>query len=94
MLELTLETLTPVHVGSGYSDFVKAGNQEYLAALQASRRVVEENALRRRYLIPGSSLKGAVRSIVEAISRSCVRVNSGQTSSVHPARVWWLPQRR
>ncbi|BCW94589.1 MAG: RAMP superfamily CRISPR-associated protein [Fimbriimonadales bacterium] len=78
VLELTLETLTPVHVGSGYSDFVKAGNQEYLAALQASRRVVEENALRRRYLIPGSSLKGAVRSIVEAISRSCVRVTQGK----------------
>lgn len=71
ILELTLETLTPVHVGSGYSDFVTAGNQQYLAALQASKRVVEENTLRRRYLIPGSSLKGAVRSIMEAISPSC-----------------------
>jgi hypothetical protein len=73
-LELTLRTLTPVHVGLGYSDFVKAGNQEYLAALQASKPVREADAVRRRYLIPGSSLKGAVRSIVEAITRSCVRV--------------------
>ena len=73
-LELTLRTLTPVHVGLGYSDFVTAGNQEYLAALQASKPIREEGTTRRRYLIPGSSLKGAVRSIVEAITRSCVRV--------------------
>ena len=73
-LELTLRTLTPVHVGLGYSDFIKAGNQEYLAALQASKPVREADAVRRRYLIPGSSIKGAVRSIVEAITRSCVHV--------------------
>jgi len=77
-LTLTLRTLTPVHVGSGYTDFVKAGNQETLAALQASKRVRDENTLRRRYLIPGSSVKGAVRSIVEAITRSCVRVVQGK----------------
>ena len=73
-LELTMQTLTPVHVGSGYTDFVKAGAQEYLAALQASKRVRDNETLRRRYLIPGSSIKGAVRSIVEAITASCVRI--------------------
>ncbi|MFN7161679.1 MAG: RAMP superfamily CRISPR-associated protein, partial [Fimbriimonadales bacterium] len=73
-LELTMQTLTPVHVGSGYTDFVKAGNQEYLAALQASKRVRDNKTPRRRYLIPGSSTKGAVRSIVEAITASCVRI--------------------
>jgi len=77
-LELTLRTLTPVHVGSGYSDFIKAGNQEYLAALQASKPIREEGTTRRRYLIPGSSLKGAVRSIVEAITRSCIRITQGR----------------
>lgn len=77
-LELTLRTLTPVHVGLGYSDFIKAGNQEYLAALQASKPVREADAVRRRYLIPGSSLKGAVRSIVEAITRSCIRITQGR----------------
>jgi hypothetical protein len=77
-LELTLHTLTPVHVGSGYSDFIKAGDREYLAALQASKPVREAEAVRRRYLIPGSSLKGAVRSIVEAITRSCIRVTQGR----------------
>jgi CRISPR/Cas system CSM-associated protein Csm3 (group 7 of RAMP superfamily) len=77
-LELTLRTLTPVHVGSGYSDFIKAGNQEYLAALQASKPIREEGTTRRRYLIPGSSIKGAVRSIVEAITRSCIRITQGR----------------
>jgi CRISPR/Cas system CSM-associated protein Csm3 (group 7 of RAMP superfamily) len=77
-LELTLRTLTPVHVGSGYSDFIKAGNQEYLAALQASKPIREEGTTRRRYLIPGSSLKGAVRSLVEAITRSCIRITQGR----------------
>jgi CRISPR/Cas system CSM-associated protein Csm3 (group 7 of RAMP superfamily) len=77
-LELTLHTLTPVHVGLGYSDFIKAGNQEYLAALQASKPVREADAVRRRYLIPGSSLKGAVRSLVEAITRSCIRITQGR----------------
>jgi CRISPR/Cas system CSM-associated protein Csm3 (group 7 of RAMP superfamily) len=77
-LELTLRTLTPVHVGLGYSDFIKAGDQEYLAALQASKPVREDGTTRRRYLIPGSSLKGAVRSIVEAITRSCIRITQSR----------------
>jgi len=77
-LELTLHTLTPVHVGLGYSDFIKAGDQEYLAALQASKPIREDDTTRRRYLIPGSSIKGAVRSIVEAITRSCIRITQGK----------------
>ncbi|GIV07524.1 MAG: hypothetical protein KatS3mg017_0726 [Fimbriimonadales bacterium] len=77
-LILRIETLTPVHVGSGYSDFVKAGNREPLAALQVSKRMRGVGTVRRRYIIPGSSFKGAVRSIVEAITRSCVRVIQGQ----------------
>jgi CRISPR/Cas system CSM-associated protein Csm3 (group 7 of RAMP superfamily) len=77
-LELTLRTLTPVHVGLGYSDFIKAGDQEYLAALQASKPVREDDTTRRRYLIPGSSIKGAVRSIVEAITRSCIRITQSR----------------
>jgi len=77
-LELTLHTLTPVHVGLGYSDFIKAGNQEYLAALQASKPIREDDTTRRRYLIPGSSIKGAVRSIVEAITRSCIRITQSK----------------
>ena len=82
-LELTLHTLTPVHVGSGYSDFIKADDREYLAALQASKPVREDDTTRRRYLIPGSSIKGAVRSIVEAITCSCIRITQGRTQGRH-----------
>ena len=82
-LELTLHTLTPVHVGLGYSDFIKAGNQEYLAALQASKPIREDGTTRRRYLIPGSSIKGAVRSIVEAITCSCIRITQDRTQGRH-----------
>jgi hypothetical protein len=82
-LELTLHTLTPVHVGSGYSDFIKADDQEYLAALQASKPVREDDTTCRRYLIPGSSIKGAVRSIVEAITRSCIRITQDRTQGRH-----------
>jgi CRISPR/Cas system CSM-associated protein Csm3 (group 7 of RAMP superfamily) len=82
-LELTLRTLTPVHVGLGYSDFIKTGNQEYFAALQASKPVREADAVRRRYLIPGSSIKGAVRSIVEAITCSCIRITQDRTQGRH-----------
>jgi len=82
-LELTLHTLTPVHVGLGYSDFIKTGNQEYFAALQASKPVREADAVRRRYLIPGSSIKGAVRSIVEAITCSCIRITQDRTQGRH-----------
>jgi hypothetical protein len=40
--------------------------------------VREADAVRRRYLIPGSSIKGAVRSIVEAITCSCIRITQGR----------------
>ncbi|MFN3690258.1 MAG: RAMP superfamily CRISPR-associated protein [Fimbriimonadales bacterium] len=83
-LELTMATLTPVHVGSGYTDFVKAGDKEHLAALQVSKRVRDNQTLRRRYLIPGSSIKGAIRSLVEAITPSCVRVVQGKYRAYLP----------
>jgi hypothetical protein len=34
-------------------------------------------------LIPGSSIKGAVRSIVEAITCSCIRITQGRTQGRH-----------
>jgi CRISPR/Cas system CSM-associated protein Csm3 (group 7 of RAMP superfamily) len=71
-LEIELETLTPLQVASGRQDFVKAGNQEPIAALQASVRRRVSNGIARQAVIPGSSLKGAIRSLLEAISLSCV----------------------
>lgn len=59
-LEVTLVTEQPVHVGSGY------------------KGLVDGKAVRRGALVggvpgvPGSSLKGVVRSRYEAITRSCI----------------------
>lgn len=62
-----LVALTPVHVASGNIELT--GNN-HIPLVKAHFRVGSKVA------IPGSSLKGVVRSIAEAISRSCVRVQS------------------
>jgi CRISPR/Cas system CSM-associated protein Csm3 (group 7 of RAMP superfamily) len=61
-LDCTLKALTPVHVGSGIFELVRG---EPVRALIADDRIVR---------MPGSSIKGAIRSIAEAISNSCARV--------------------
>lgn len=73
-IQLKLQTLTPLHVGSGYSDFLRARGREQLVALQSSVSVMDGESIKRHFVIPGSSLKGAVRSVTEAITHSCVRV--------------------
>lgn len=57
-----LKVVTPVHVGSGIYELV--GDMPVRGLVSAEGKVI----------IPGSSLKGAVRSVVEAISNSCVRI--------------------
>ena len=77
----TIVALSPIHIGSGIID------------LAENVRIIDENvaliktAVRRgdKIMIPGSSLKGAIRSVAEAITESCVcKVD---TKRVH------LPQR-
>ena len=57
----TIEALSPIHIGSGIVDL---GTDVPLI----------KTAVRTRdqIVIPGSSLKGATRSVVEAISESCI----------------------
>lgn len=86
-LELTLETLRPLQVAHGFVDFQKAGNQEHLTALQASVQRRQQGGIGRQYVIPGSSIKGSVRSILEAVSRSCVPVRSSQTRPSIPSNL-------
>jgi hypothetical protein len=62
-----LVALTPVHVASGG---IELTDNNRIPLVKAHFRTDGRAA------IPGSSLKGAVRSIVEAITRSCVRVRS------------------
>ena len=57
----TIEALSPIHIGSGVIDI---GDDVELikTAVRTGDKIV----------IPGSSLKGAIRNVVEAISESCV----------------------
>ena len=59
-LECELTLLTPIHIGSGLFRLVDG---------QVVKEFVRQGG---EILIPGSSLKGAFRSVAEAISHSCV----------------------
>lgn len=58
----TLTALTPIHVGSGIYEL--AGENPVRGVITTDGKVI----------VPGTSLKGAIRSIAEAISDSCVRI--------------------
>lgn len=58
-----LTALTPLHVGSGIYELDQSDNP-VRGQITASRKEI----------VPGTSLKGAIRSIAEAISDSCVRI--------------------
>lgn len=65
-LELEIQVVSAyLHVGSGVTK-VDAADRAYSAFVRRDSELI----------IPGSSLKGAVRSIVEAISNSCVRLQA------------------
>lgn len=84
-LEIRLIARRPVQVASGSLDVRKTSQGEEIVALNSSlaRRRADGGA-QRVSVLPGSSLKGALRSLVEAISSSCVAVNSGATRFVIP----------
>jgi CRISPR/Cas system CSM-associated protein Csm3 (group 7 of RAMP superfamily) len=64
-IDLELEALSPVHIASGL--LVLTGE----ARRPLVRELVRVGGVP---VVPGSSLKGCVRAIVEAISLSCIRV--------------------
>lgn len=76
-LQLSLNCETELHIGSGLP-------QEIL--LQGRRRTLAEGMASwpgptgLTYYVPGSSLKGAVRVVVEALTPSCLRVGPGNSS--------------
>lgn len=63
-LDLRIRTLAPLHVGSGVPARVERNGKSVLV-----RDMVLDR--RGRPLIPGSSIKGAVRSIAEALGGGC-----------------------
>ena len=67
----TIEALSPIHIGSGVIDFGQHVAQDAELIKTAVRT-------KDSVVIPGSSLKGAIRSVAEAISESCVCKVSGR----------------
>lgn len=59
-LILKITVLTPLHIGSSLIDYDRDGN--------VIKKQMRRNG---KLIIPGSSLKGAVRSVAEAVSYSC-----------------------
>ncbi len=90
-LELELVTLRPVQVASGLTDFVTTGpGQERLALREVSvpkQDPRDPTRQKRTVLLPGSSLKGAVRSLVEALSASCIPVVNPRVRPFLPRRL-------
>ena len=82
-LTLRLVVCRPVQVASGFQDVLSLHTGEAVVALNASLRRRDGEKL----ILPGSSLKGAVRAIVEALSASCVRVVGWRARSALPHRL-------
>lgn len=89
VLHFTLSTLTPLHVALGVVGPAHCVQREEFASLPAQVRRYSEAKVRPVPILPGSSLKGAVRSVVEAVSPSCLPVMEVQMEkavSQYPGR--------
>ena len=84
-IEGIIKALSPIHVGSGIIDFAQeidpAQDIEQGQDIEIIKTVVRKDRIA---IIPGASLKGAIRSVVEAISQSCVCKTDKDTSQEIP----------
>lgn len=72
-ISFTVSTLTPIHVGSGDIALASDG-KAYLPFYKKGEK----------YTIPGSSLKGVIRSVAEAISYSCDPFRGDKCDAIKP----------
>lgn len=83
-LALRLTARRPVQVACGTQDVLRLKTT-------GDTVVAQDVTVRRRgeelHVLPSSSLKGVVRSVVEALSPSCVRVTSWRTRKALPRRL-------
>lgn len=89
-MDVEFVTLTPLQVATGITDFVKAGDGEQLALSQFSvDRYADDDSgeMRVKAVLPGSSIKGTIRSLFEAISPSCLLTVGKPTRSAAPKRL-------
>lgn len=80
-----IRTLGPVHIGSGRLELSRrlALSSKVQAEFPLVRGFVTREG---KHILPGSSLKGAIRSVVEAISPSCVSKKGRYTNVNNDAR--------
>lgn len=75
-LKLKITVMSPVHIGGGLQDYDNNGS--------VIKKQMRRNG---KVIIPGSSLKGAVRSAAEAVSYSCaVKIPDKTLESVLPKK--------
>lgn len=82
-LTLRLTARRPVQVASGFQDVIRLKSGETVVAQDVTVRRREGET----HVLPGSSLKGVVRSLVEALSPSCMQVMAWRTRSAVPRRL-------
>jgi hypothetical protein len=80
-IELYLIARSPLQVASGSFEVLKTSQGEEIVAMGSGveRRNEQTGRPQRQPVLPGSSLKGAFRSLVETISPSCV-ISVGRAS--------------
>lgn len=79
-LALRLTAQRPVQVASGDLDVLRTRSGKEVVARDATIQLGGETV----HILPGSSLKGVLRSVVEALSPSCIQVTSWQTRRAMP----------
>jgi len=77
IIPITIKTLTPVHIFSGRYN-INENKRIFKSFIRINGKMV----------IPGTSLKGVVRSIAEAVSYSCYTVSKGISHEKLPNRVY------
>jgi len=83
-----IEALTYVHVGSGVYALSKdlGLNQRQNEVVKSFFRSTDPKSGEQIIVIPGSSIKGAVRSVAEAISASCVCKTQLKSNQIYNAK--------
>lgn len=81
----TIEAITPIQVASGLYELGEAISATDAKKFPLIREMVKSKGA---LCIPGSSIKGCVRSVVEAVTRSCLPVKNARVDQMFaPCRV-------
>ena len=84
-MKIYLFPRVPIQVASGRQVLIKRrGRDEVVAEQSAIEQYGQEGKIEKIPILPGSSLKGMLRHLVETLSPSCVLISSGKTRFAIP----------